>query len=103
MDNIGPLTIDKSPFDPYAVKRKPCTGNTSEMGNPVSKENKVKAFRLIWNWISFPGWLIWFFITLPWQLKKGYSQFTNATTFDSSREGKTAKYILSRKYYDNLN
>jgi hypothetical protein len=103
MDKLGLSTIDKSPSSPYAVKRTPFTGKSSKMGNPVNEENEVKAFKRIWNWISFPGWLIWFFLTLPWQLKKGYSQFSNATAFTSSRESKTVKYTLSRKYYDNLN
>jgi hypothetical protein len=30
--------------------------------------------RKLWKWTCFIVWLPWFFLTLPWQLKKAYGE-----------------------------
>ncbi|MBN1191417.1 MAG: hypothetical protein JXA46_16800 [Dehalococcoidales bacterium] len=63
---------------------------------------KLAAIK-IWKWAAFIFWLPWFFITLYWQLKKGYAQFVRATMFTSESKNQTVKYTVSRIYYENLN
>jgi hypothetical protein len=59
-----------------------------------------------WKWIKFSGWLVWFFLTFPWQIKKGYSQFVNAISLGTSAARKKTIQIdidVSPRYYGNLN
>jgi hypothetical protein len=61
------------------------------------------ACKFMWKWLSFSGWLVWFFATLPWQLRKGYAQVLGSTSFSGAKGEKALRYPLSRRYYDNLN
>jgi hypothetical protein len=68
--------------------------------------NRIKhIFKIAWKWITFSAWLVWFFLTFPWQIKKGYNQFINATTLEVPRSRKGSKMLvdISPKIYDNLN
>jgi hypothetical protein len=69
--------------------------------------SKIKSIiNTTWKWTKFSGWLVWFFLSFPWQIQRGYSQFVNATTFGTSKMQKTPIIIdidVSPKYYGNLN
>jgi ribosomal protein S18 acetylase RimI-like enzyme len=39
---------------------------------PISNE--------IWRWVKFLAWLPWFFLTFPWQLRKGYREVMAAVS-----------------------
>jgi hypothetical protein len=68
---------------------------------------KIKSgLSVAWKWIKFSGWLIWFFLSFPWQIKKGYNQFVNATSLGVVNARKKAIRIdidVSPRYYGNLN
>jgi hypothetical protein len=65
----------------------------------------ISAFEIIWKWLKFSGWLVWFFLSFPWQIQKGYSQFFNATSFKTTKV-EYDRWIgmdISPRFHDNLN
>jgi len=36
------------------------------------------------DWLCFFAWLVWFVLTMPWQLQKAYGQVMNAITFNNT-------------------
>jgi hypothetical protein len=65
-----------------------------------------KYLQVAWKWYQFPGWLVWFFLSFPWQIQKGYSQFVAATTLISPAsyvEPEDNIYQVSSKSFANFN
>jgi hypothetical protein len=68
-----------------------------------SLNNQNDSVKSVIKWIKFLGWLLWFFLTFPWQISKAYNQFRSAVSFEPG-ECRTKNDISpSPKYYGNLN
>jgi len=60
-------------------------------------------FRKAWKNLKFAAWLLWFFLTWPYQMKKAYTQFINAVSPDPKSERKSLIIPFEHKFYINLN
>jgi hypothetical protein len=96
-------TLENSSLSVYDRTRIFNLGYSIKIGIQVNKAIFKRVLNHTCKWVSFSIWLPWFFVTLPWQLKKGYSQFISATTFTPNPGKEPVKYSVSRTYYDNLN
>jgi hypothetical protein len=45
-----------------------------------SPSPKAPILSTLWRWVKFWAWLPWFFLTLPWQLRKGYREVMAAVS-----------------------
>lgn len=45
-----------------------------------STSQKPPILSTVWRWVKFSAWLPWFFLTLPWQLRKGYHEVMAAVS-----------------------
>lgn len=41
---------------------------------------KPSILSAFWRWVKFLAWLPWFFLTFPWQLRKGYREVMAAVS-----------------------
>jgi hypothetical protein len=68
----------------------------------ILTNDKLKT---IWKWTKFSAWIVWFFLTFPWQMKKAYGQFLHATSSGTYDTHRTLKMVIevTPDFTDNLN
>jgi hypothetical protein len=62
-----------------------------------------KCLEISWKWICFIGWLIWFFISYPWQMKKAYAEVMSAISDIEINKDNTVCSDIQPNYYIHLN